>query len=55
VAEGKFTKLELSKEQAIDRAKEDAKDKGKTFDAASVKGPQTIYQIQGSGAVIFSN
>ena len=55
VAEGKFTKSELTKEQAIERAKEDAKDKGKTFDAASVTGPQTVYQIQGSGAVILSN
>ena len=55
VAEGKFTKSELTKEQAMDRAKETAKEKGKTFDPASVTGPQTIYQIQGSGAVILSN
>ena len=55
VAEGKFTKSELSQEQAIERAKEEAKDKGKTFDASSVKGPQTVYQIQGTGAVILSN
>lgn len=54
LAEGKFTKSELTKEQAIERAKEEAKDKGKTFDAASVKGPQTVYQIQGSGAVILN-
>jgi len=24
------------------------------FDPASVKGPMTIYQIQGTGAVIFN-
>jgi hypothetical protein len=55
VAEGKFTKSELTKEQAIESAKEEAKDKGKTFDASSVKGPRTVYQMQGSGAVILSN
>ena len=55
VAEGKFTKSELTKEQAMERAREDAKDKGKAFDAAAFTGPQTVYQIQGSGAVIFSN
>lgn len=52
VAEGKFAKLELSKEQAVARAQEDAKDKGAKFDPASVKGPVTIYQIQGTGAVL---
>jgi len=55
VAEGKLTKSELSKEQAIARAKEEAEDKGKAFDPASVTGPQTIYQIQGSGAIILTN
>ncbi len=52
VAEGKFTKSELTREQAIAKAKEDAEEKGAKFDPASVKGPQTVYQIQGSGAVI---
>ena len=55
IAEGKLTKSELTKEQAIDRAKEEAKDKGKTFDAASITGPQTVYQIQGTGAIILTN
>ena len=55
VAEGKFTKSELTKEQAVARAKEDAEEKGKTFDAASVTGGITVYQIEGSGAVILSN
>ena len=52
VAEGRFDKIELTKEQAAARAEEEAKDKGKKFDPASVKGPVTIYQIQGSGAVL---
>lgn len=55
VAEGKFNKLELTREQAIARAEEEAKDKGRKFDPASVKGGVTIYQIQGTGAVILSN
>src|SRR4051794_24630305 len=52
VAEGKFSKSELSKEQAIERAKEEAQEKGVKFDPATVKGPITVYQIQGTGAVI---
>jgi hypothetical protein len=55
IAEGKLSKMELSKEQAIARAKEEAEDRGKKFDPASVKGPMTIYQIDGTGAVILSN
>jgi hypothetical protein len=55
IAEGRFDKLELTKEQAAARAEEEAKDKGRKFDPASVKGPVTIYQIQGTGAVILGN
>ena len=54
VAEGRLDKIELTKEQAAARAEEEAKDKGKKFDPASVKGPMTIYQIQGTGAVILN-
>jgi hypothetical protein len=54
IAEGKLTKLELTKEQAIARAKEEAADKKRKFDPASVKSPMTIYQIQGTGAVILN-
>lgn len=52
VAEGKFSKQELTLEQAKARAEEEAKDRGKKFDPALVKGPVTIYTIQGTGAVI---
>jgi hypothetical protein len=52
VAEGVFTKRQLTKEQAIANAKEEAEEKGVKFDPASVKGPLTVYQIQGTGAVI---
>jgi len=54
IAEGKFTKTELSKEEAVARAKEEAEEKGTKFDPAKVKGPATIYQIEGSGAEILS-
>lgn len=52
VAEGVFTKIELSKERAIERLKHEAEEKGQKFDPASVKGPMTVYQIQGVGAVV---
>jgi hypothetical protein len=55
VAEGRLDKIELTKEQAAARAEEEAKEKGKTFNPATVKGPTTIYQIQGTGAVILAN
>ena len=52
VAEGTLKKLELTKEQAIARAKHEAEERGTKFNPASVKSGATIYQIQGTGAVI---
>ena len=52
VAEGAFEELKLTREQATARAKHEAEENGRKFDPASVKGPVTIYQIQGVGAVI---
>jgi hypothetical protein len=52
VAEGKFVKIEMTKEQAIEQAKHEAEANKKPFNAAKVKGPQVIYQIAGTGAVI---
>jgi hypothetical protein len=54
-AEGVFTKEDLTREQAIDRAREEAKDSGRKFDPASIKTGTVIYQIQGTGAVIVSD
>ncbi len=54
VAEGKFTKTELTREQAVARAKEEAEENGRKFDPAKVKGAMTLYQIEGTGAVIVS-
>ena len=52
IAEGKFVRFELSKEQAIAGAKHEAEEMGNKFDPSSVKGPQVVYQVQGSGAVL---
>jgi hypothetical protein len=54
VAEGRFTKIVLTREQAIAQAEEAAKEAGRKFDPASVKNGMTLYQIQGTGAVITS-
>jgi len=51
-AEGKFVKIELTREQAIARAKHEAEEQGRPFNPESVKGPATIYQIAGLGAII---
>ena len=51
-AEGKFAKIEMTKEQAIESARHHAEEQGTKFDPSTVKGPTTIYQIQGTGAVI---
>jgi hypothetical protein len=52
VAEGKFTKIELSKEQAVAYLKHLAEENKKPFDPASVTGPLVLYQLAGAGAVI---
>jgi hypothetical protein len=52
VAEGKLQKLELSREQAVVRARHEAEEQGRKFNPESIKSGVTIYQIQGSGALI---
>jgi hypothetical protein len=52
VAEGKLMKLELSREQAIARARHEAEEQGREFDPDAIKSGTTIYQIQGEGALI---
>lgn len=52
VAEGTWTKFELSKEQVIERGKHHAEEKGETFDESTVTGPEVHYQLQGKGAVV---
>lgn len=52
IAEGKLSKQELSKEQTIAAAKHEAEEQGRKFDPATVKSGKTVYQIEGTGAVI---
>ena len=52
IAEGTFTKTELTKEQAIANAKHEAEERGRKFDPASIKSGTIVYQIRGDGAVI---
>ncbi|MBM3788686.1 MAG: DUF4920 domain-containing protein [Acidobacteria bacterium] len=52
VAEGVLKKIELNHQQAIAWAKHEAEERGQKFDAEKIKSGITIYQIQGSGAVL---
>lgn len=52
IAEGTLQKFELTREQTIARAKHEAEEQGRKFNPASIKSGITVYQIQGSGAVI---
>jgi hypothetical protein len=55
LAEGTFVKEVLTREEAVERAKEEAKESGKKFDPESIKSGTTSYRIQGTGAVILAN
>jgi hypothetical protein len=52
IAEGTLVKLELTREEAIARARHEAEEQGRNFDPKTVKSGGTIYLIQGTGAVI---
>ncbi|MBL8177430.1 MAG: DUF4920 domain-containing protein [Bryobacterales bacterium] len=52
IAEGTLKKFDLTKEQAIARAKHEAEEQGRKFNPESVKSGTVIYQIQGTGAVL---
>ena len=52
VAEGVLKKIELTQQQAVAWAKHEAEERGEKFDAAKIKSGKTMYQIQGSGAVL---
>ena len=51
-AEGVFTKIELNRQQAVAWAKHEAEERGQKFDASKIKSGMTMYQIQGTGAVL---
>lgn len=52
IAEGKLVKLQLTKDQAVDRARHEADEQRRKFDPASIKSGVVLYQIAGSGAQI---
>lgn len=51
-AEGILKKIDLNHQQAIAWAKHEAEERGQKLDPSKVKGGMTIYQIQGTGAVL---
>lgn len=53
--EGTLERLELSEARAREWKAHEAAEKGEAFDPATVQGPQTIWRIRGSGAVIHSS
>jgi len=53
VAEGVFAKIELTLEQTLAYAEHHAQEHGEEFDPSQVTEPQTYFQIQASGAVIY--
>ncbi len=52
IAEGVFSKLEMTREQAVAKAQHEAEANKRKFNPATIKGPVTVYQIQGTGAVV---
>lgn len=52
VAEGKLTKIELSRDEVVARAKQQAELRKQKFDPAKITGGEVIWQIAGTGAVI---
>jgi hypothetical protein len=52
IVEGIVYKIELTKEEAVEYYEHVAVEQGTEFDAATVTGPITLYQIKGIGAEI---
>jgi hypothetical protein len=52
VAEGVFTKIEMTMEQTIAYREHHAQEHGEEFDPSTVTEPLTFFQIRGTGAVI---
>jgi hypothetical protein len=52
VAEGVLKKIELTQKQAVAWAKHEAEERGQKFDPAKITSGMTIYQIDGTGAVL---
>lgn len=52
IAEGEFTKIELTMEQTLAYKKHHAEEHNEEFDPRTVTEPLTYYQIKATGAVI---
>jgi hypothetical protein len=52
VVEGIVEELQLTLEEAIERAQHHAEEHGLEFDPSTVTGPETILQLKGLGAII---
>jgi hypothetical protein len=52
VAEGVFTRIEVPAERVAEMRRHEAEEKGVAFDPKSVKGPEIVYRIDGTGAVV---
>jgi len=52
LVEGEVYEIKLTKEEAIEFGKHEAEEKGTKFDPGTIKGPVTLYQIKGFGALI---
>lgn len=51
-AEGVFDRIEVPVERVVAMKRHEAEEKGVPFDPKSVKGPETVYLIRGTGAVV---
>ncbi len=52
IAEGKLQKIEMTRAQVVAMAQEEAREAHRKFNPAKIKSGKTVYQINGSGAVI---
>lgn len=50
--QGTFRKYELTREQALANAAHEAEERGLPFDPATAEVSTTVYQIEGTGAVV---
>jgi len=52
IAEGVFTRIDMTRDEAIGYAEHLAEEKGESFDPATVTEPYVFFQIAGTGAVV---
>ncbi len=55
VAEGKLMKIELTREEVVQRAKAQAELRKQKFDESKITAGETIWQIAGTGAVVLED